>query len=60
VRTLIDLAHHLNIPIVAEWVENQATANMLTEWGVDYFQGDFFGQALESVKPSDQKQHKIA
>jgi len=60
VRTLIDLAHHLNIPIVAEWVENQATANMLTEWGVDYFQGDFFGQALDSVKPSDQKQHKIA
>jgi Zn-dependent alcohol dehydrogenase len=32
----------------------------MTEWGVDYFQGDFFGQALESVKPSDQKQHKIA
>ena len=48
VRTLIDLARHLGIPTVAEWVENQETVSLLKEWGVDYFQGAFFGQAIES------------
>ena len=43
VRTLVDLAHHLAIPIVAEWVEDAETAELLTSWGVDYFQGNFFG-----------------
>lgn len=51
VRTLIDLARHLEIPIVAEWVENQETVSLLAEWGVDYFQGAFFGQATESQAP---------
>ena len=44
-RTLTALAHHLKLEIVAEWVEDQATAAMLREWGVDYFQGAFFGDA---------------
>ncbi len=47
VRTLIDLARHLNIPTVAEWVENQETVALLKEWGVDYFQGAFYGDAIE-------------
>ena len=45
VRTLVDLAHHLAIPIVAEWVEDAETAELLASWGVDYFQGNFFGRA---------------
>ncbi len=44
-RTLTALAHHLRLEIVAEWVEDEATAAMLREWGVDYFQGAFFGDA---------------
>ncbi|ARN80157.1 putative bifunctional diguanylate cyclase/phosphodiesterase [Methylocystis bryophila] len=44
-RTLTALAHHLKLEIVAEWVEDEATAAMLREWGVDYFQGAFFGSA---------------
>jgi diguanylate cyclase (GGDEF)-like protein len=60
VRTLVDLAHHLNIPIVAEWVENQATATMLAEWGVDYFQGDFFGQAIDNLKSGPKPQDRVA
>ena len=45
VRTLIDLAHHLQLKIVAEWVEDEETANILRDWGVDYLQGAFFGSA---------------
>jgi diguanylate cyclase (GGDEF)-like protein len=44
VRTLVDLAHHLKIPTVAEWVEDADSAAILTEWGVDYLQGYHFGQ----------------
>jgi EAL domain-containing protein (putative c-di-GMP-specific phosphodiesterase class I) len=51
VRTLIDLARHIGIPIVAEWVEDEATARMLRDWGVDYLQGDYFGAA--TVAASD-------
>ena len=43
VRTLVDLAHHLAIPVVAEWVEDAETAELLGSWGVDYFQGNYFG-----------------
>ena len=45
VRTLVDLAHHMNLPIVAEWVEDAETANLLTEWGVEYLQGVHFADA---------------
>lgn len=43
VRTLVDLAHHLNITTVAEWVEDEETAHMLAEWGIDFLQGDYCG-----------------
>ena len=45
VRTLVDLAHHLALTVVAEWVEDAETAALLRAWGVDYFQGDLFGRA---------------
>lgn len=45
VRTLIDLARHLELETVAEWVEDEETAQILREWGVDYFQGAFYGSA---------------
>ena len=45
IRTLIDLARNLGIPTVAEWVEDEATAQILTGWGVDYLQGHLFGKA---------------
>jgi diguanylate cyclase (GGDEF)-like protein len=43
VRTLVDLAHHLNITTVAEWVEDEETARLLAEWGIDFLQGDYCG-----------------
>lgn len=45
VRTLIDLARHLSLKVVAEWVEDEETALLLREWGVDYFQGAHYGRA---------------
>jgi EAL domain-containing protein (putative c-di-GMP-specific phosphodiesterase class I) len=45
VRTLIDLANHLGIPTVAEWVEDEEAATILTGWGVDFLQGHYFGMA---------------
>ena len=45
IRTLIDLARNLQIPTVAEWVEDEATARILTDWGVEYLQGHLFGRA---------------
>jgi diguanylate cyclase (GGDEF)-like protein len=45
VRTLIDLARHLGIETVAEWVEDAEAMRLLAGWGVDYLQGHFLGQA---------------
>ncbi|HLH10274.1 MAG TPA: bifunctional diguanylate cyclase/phosphodiesterase [Methylovirgula sp.] len=51
VRTLIDLARHLQIPIVAEWVENAESAAILADWGVDYLQGYYFGEPQVAKAP---------
>lgn len=45
VRTLIELARHLSVQTVAEFVENAEAARLLAEWGVDYLQGHQFGRA---------------
>ncbi len=45
IRTLIDLARNLQIPTVAEWIEDEATARVLTDWGVGMLQGHLFGRA---------------
>jgi EAL domain-containing protein (putative c-di-GMP-specific phosphodiesterase class I) len=49
VRTLLDLARHLGVPVVAEWVKDERTAQILGDWGVDYLQGELFGVG----EPSD-------
>jgi len=45
VRTLIDLARHLGVETVAEWVDDQLQATMLSDWGVTYLQGHLVGKA---------------
>jgi len=45
VRTLIDLGRSLGLKTVAEWVQNEEAAAVLTEWGCDYLQGDLIGRA---------------
>lgn len=45
VQTLLDLARRLGIETVAEWVQDEATAALLAEWGCDYLQGRLIGLA---------------
>ena len=44
VRTLVDLAKSFNLKITAEWVGSEAEAKLLEGFGVDHFQGFFFGE----------------
>jgi diguanylate cyclase (GGDEF)-like protein len=46
VKSLLDLAHKFNMKVVAEWVESEADANLLAEWGMDYIQGHYVGEAV--------------
>ena len=45
VRTLVDLARHLGVQTVAEWVQDEESARLLAEWGVTFLQGEFCGLA---------------
>ncbi|MCJ8144922.1 EAL domain-containing protein [Ancylobacter sp. A5.8] len=45
VRALLDLARNLGIETVAEWVLDEATGELLTEWGCTYLQGQLIGLA---------------
>jgi EAL domain-containing protein (putative c-di-GMP-specific phosphodiesterase class I) len=45
VQTMIDLARRLDIKTVAEWVQDEASASMLGDWGCDYIQGRLIGLA---------------
>jgi len=44
-RMLIALAHQLGLKTVAEWVQDETAAAMLTQWGCDYLQGALIGPA---------------
>jgi diguanylate cyclase (GGDEF)-like protein len=46
VRTMIELAKGLGIATVAEWVQDEEAAAILTEWGCDYLQGNLIGRAM--------------
>ncbi len=51
VRTLIDLAQHLGIETVAEWVTDEDAARKLVAWGVTYLQGDALAPAAVPAAP---------
>jgi EAL domain-containing protein (putative c-di-GMP-specific phosphodiesterase class I) len=54
VRTLVGLAKNFNLKTTAEWVGSEAEALMLESFGVDHFQGFFFGQPV--LKPAWHKE----
>src|SRR6202171_2099474 len=45
VRTLLDLGNRLKLITVAEWVQDEAAAKTLQDWGCDYLQGALIGLA---------------
>jgi diguanylate cyclase (GGDEF)-like protein len=45
VHSLIELAQRLKLKTVAEWVQDEAAASTLQEWGCDYLQGALIGLA---------------
>jgi diguanylate cyclase (GGDEF)-like protein len=45
VRSLVDLSRRLGLKTVAEWVQDEPSAALLTEWGCDYLQGVLIGLA---------------
>ncbi len=49
VKSLIELAHTFKLKVFAEWVETEEDEKLLTEWGVDYLQGNHIG--IADVKP---------
>lgn len=44
VRSLIAMAHSLNLEVIAEGVESPAQLRMLAEYGCDYVQGFLLGE----------------
>lgn len=44
VSAVTDLAHKMNIQVVAEWVSSEEVASLLRSKGVDYAQGYFVGK----------------
>jgi diguanylate cyclase (GGDEF)-like protein len=53
VRTLVDLAKNFNLKTTAEWVGSEEEAALLESFGVDHFQGFFFGEP--QLKPDWKK-----
>lgn len=51
VRTLVELAGHLGVETVAEWVDDEMQASMLRDWGVTYLQGHLVGRAEVAEPP---------
>jgi len=43
VRSMVEVAHSLGKKVVAEYVENEGTMDMLAAFGVDYVQGHYVG-----------------
>ena len=46
VQSIIDLAHNLSVDVVAEGVEDEATMDLLVEYGCDTAQGYYFSRPV--------------
>jgi EAL domain-containing protein (putative c-di-GMP-specific phosphodiesterase class I) len=45
VQTMVDLGRRLGLKTVAEWVQDEEAAKLLTGWNCDYLQGALVGLA---------------
>jgi diguanylate cyclase (GGDEF)-like protein len=53
VRSTVDLARNLGLRVVAEGVENQATWELLAEWGCDVAQGYYLSRPVPEAELVD-------
>ena len=62
VRTLVDLAKNFQLETIAEWVGSEQDAELLSDFGVDFFQGYYFGEPVLAPDwmADDEKQLAIA
>ena len=52
VEAIVRVGHLMNVKVIAEWVENEQTLNLLKDMGVDYVQGYYFGEPEEmAIRP---------
>mgnify|MGYP002712992040 CR=1 FL=1 len=49
VRSIVNFAKELNITTVAEYVENEEIFTLLKEYGVNEFQGYYFGRPIDLI-----------
>ncbi len=47
VQTLIELSRRLGLKTVAEWVQDEAAARLLSDWGCEFLQGALIGLASD-------------
>lgn len=52
VKALVELARNFDMTTVAEWVQDEATAALLAEWGVSHIQGELVGAATLTWPPA--------
>lgn len=60
VRTLVDLSRRLGLKSVAEWVQDEDTAALLTGWGCDYLQGALIGLATSERLRKDKSGRAVS
>jgi EAL domain-containing protein (putative c-di-GMP-specific phosphodiesterase class I) len=56
VETMVKIASVMGIPVVAEWVENQKTKDMLIDLGVNYGQGFYINRPHLIEVPGEQQE----
>jgi len=56
-HTLIDLSHRLGLKTVAEWVQDEEAAQLLSGWGCDFLQGALIGLATGERPWTGEKDH---
>lgn len=60
VQALVELARRLGLKTVAEWVQDEAAATMLRDWGCDYLQGALIGLAASDRPWGDSRTQAAA
>jgi EAL domain-containing protein (putative c-di-GMP-specific phosphodiesterase class I)/GGDEF domain-containing protein len=56
VHRLVDLAHHLGLGTIASCVPDEASAQILADWGIDYLEGPCCGRAAIPEQETERRQ----